>query len=142
MKLPHPCAQLAGCCWLPRLAAKTRVFLRGEMPRSYRIAFGSRRGIDGYFLRHFRLEMRAVVSAVKHAKDDAALAGWFLHQPGVTPQSIAAWNEFAPRLGTKGHPAHTTLHIVKWFFYPRAILHPVDSLFEAIVQDEDLGDAP
>ncbi|MBI2517369.1 MAG: DUF5069 domain-containing protein [Opitutae bacterium] len=140
MKLPHPAAQLAGCCWLPRLAAKTRVFLQGEMPLSYRIAFGSRRGIDGYFLRHFRLEMRKVVSAVKHAENDAALVAWFLQQPGVSPQTIAAWNEFAPRLGAKGHPAYATRQIVKWFLYPKSILHPVGSLFEMIVQDEDLGD--
>jgi len=33
MKLPHPLAkQLAGCCWLARHVAKTRVFLRGELP--------------------------------------------------------------------------------------------------------------
>lgn len=142
MQLPHPCAQLAGCCWLPRLAAKTRAFLRGEMPFSYRLAFGSRSGVDGYFLRHFQLEMRAVVSAVKHAESDAALAAWFLRQPGVSPQTIVAWNELAPRLGAKGHPAFLTRHLVKWFLYPKAIRRPVGTLFEMIVQDEDLDAIP
>ncbi len=53
MKLPHPEDKLAGCVWLPRLAAKVRVHLAGGMPLSYRVAVGSRIGVDGYFLRHF-----------------------------------------------------------------------------------------
>ena len=138
MTLPHPLQKLVGCCWLPRLADKTRVYLRGEMPLSYRLAFGSSIGVDGYFLRHFRLSPEQIIVAVRAATDNDALARWFLTRPAVTPESISAWNDLAPRLGTKGHPGYVTRHIVKWIFYPESILRPVGSLFEAIIQDEAL----
>ncbi|MEO6995010.1 MAG: DUF5069 domain-containing protein [Lacunisphaera sp.] len=136
--LPHPLETLGGCCWLPRLAAKTRVYLRGEMPLTYRLAFGSRIGVDGYFFRQFQLSRAQIVAAVRAASDDEQLARWFLARSAVTPESIAAWNEFAPRLGAKGHPGHPTFLAVKWVFYPKSIIHPVDGLFAAIAQDEGL----
>jgi hypothetical protein len=138
MHLPHPSAQLAGCCWLPRLAAKTRAFLRGEIPPSYRVAFGSRIGVDGYFLRHFRLSLAQVVAAVRAAPDDAALAAWFLARPGVNASSLAAWNALAPRLGSPGHPGRRTLLIVRYFLYPKSIFRTPRSIFEAISIDENL----
>lgn len=141
MPLPHPLARLADCCWLPRHVAKTRIFLRGELPFSYRIAFGARSGIDGFFFRHFGLNKTQVLAAIRARPDDAAVATWFLQQPGVTPERIAEWNRFAPLLGVKGHPAHLTLQIVKWFLYPKAISQPVRSLFTLIAQDESLPNA-
>ncbi|HEY4246674.1 MAG TPA: DUF5069 domain-containing protein [Lacunisphaera sp.] len=137
--LPHPLETLAGCCWLPRIAAKTRGYLLGDMPFTYRLAFGSRIGVDGYFFRHFRLSRSKIIAAVRASPEDAQLAGWFLGRSAVTAESIATWNEFAPRLGAKGHPGHATFLAVKCFFYPKAIVHPVCSIFEAIVQDEDLS---
>lgn len=142
MQLPHPSARLAGCCWLPRFAAKTRVALRGGLPLSYRVAFGSRLGVDGYFFRHFQLSLPHAVAAVRRARDDDALAAWFLKQPGVTPDSIAAWNTLAPRLGAPGQPARATLHIVRWFLYPRIALRRLHSLFHAIELDERLAPPP
>ena len=139
MKLRHPAARLANCCWLPRLADKTRIHLAGELPLSYRIAFGSAIGVDGYFLRHFRLRLPAVIGAVKSSPDDEALARWFTSRPGVAPALIEEWNAFAPKLGSKGHPGYAARQTLKWLLYPRSIFHPVNSLFEAIVQDEDLA---
>lgn len=140
MKLPHPREQLAGCCWLPRLAAKTRVYFRGEMPLSYRVALGSPIGIDGYFFRHFRLSRRQVMAAIRAAPDDEALGAWFLARPTVTGKSIADWNEFAPRIGSSGNPGRVTWNIVKWFLYPKIAWRPIRSLFEGIVLDENLAE--
>ena len=70
MNLPHPREQLAGCYWLPRLAAKTRVYLQGEMPLSYRAAFGSSIGMDGYFFRGFKLSRTQLIAAVRASPTD------------------------------------------------------------------------
>jgi hypothetical protein len=136
MKLPHPSDKLAGCCWLPRLAAKTRAYSQREMPLSYRVAFGSRIGVDGYFCRHFGLSFPRIAAAIRANPDDSALGQWFLKQPKVTPAKIAEWNEFAPRLGTTGYPGCLTLWFVKWFLYPKSISRPVQGIFQSIAQDE------
>jgi hypothetical protein len=138
MQLPHPLARLAGCCWLPRHIAKTRAYFRSEMPFSYRIALGSRIGVDGYFFRHFGLRKVRVLAAIRARPDDAAVADWFLQQPGVTPQQISEWNRFAPLLGTRGHPGYLTRRLVTPFLYPTALRQPVESIFAAIIQDEGL----
>ena len=138
MRLPHPQSKLAGCCWLPRIAAKCRVFLRGEMPRNYRIAFGSRAGIDGYFLRHFHISLPQLLAAVKKYQKEDELSGWFLSCNGVTDESIDLWNRLAPRIGARGTPGYWTRQIVKWFLYPKSVREPVNTIFEAIVQDENL----
>ena len=138
MQLPHPLTRLAGCCWLARHVTKTRAYLRGELPFVYRLAFGSRVGVDGYFFRHFGLTKAQVLAAIRARHDDDAVANWFLDQPGATPERIADWNRFAPLLGTKGQPGYTTRQIVKWVFYPQSITQPVESIFDSIVQDEQL----
>ena len=138
MKLPHPEERLAGCCWLPRLAAKTRVYLAGKMPFSYRIAFGSRIGVDGFFLRHFDLSLAEVIGAVRNAPTDEALATWFLKRQRASGESIAVWNAQAVKLGAPGHPGHLTLRFIRPALYPKSIFHPVGSIFEAIAQDENL----
>jgi Domain of unknown function (DUF5069) len=136
MILPHPRDELVGCWWLPRLTAKTRSYLQGEMPFSFQIAFGSRIGVDGYFFRHFQLSRAQVIAAVRAAPTDEGVGQWFLALHTVNARSIAAWNEFAPRLGAKGHPEHLTRHVAKWIYFSTSISRPVDSLFEMLVQDE------
>jgi hypothetical protein len=108
------------------------------MPRNYRVAFGSRVGIDGYFLRHFHLKLPQLLAAVRKHQSNDALADWFLRQPYVNPKSISIWNEQAPKIGSWGSPGYFTRHIVKWFLYPKSIRKPVNSIFQAIVQDENL----
>lgn len=139
MKLPHPRESLAGCCWLPRFVAKIRIYLRGDLPLVYRAAFGSSVGIDGYFLRHFGLKLPQVIAAVRASSNDAAVAKWFMAQPGVTTESIATWNDFAPRIGSKHHPGYALLQTVRWIFYPKSNFRRLGSLFEAIEQDEELA---
>ena len=136
MKFRHPSDQIAGCCWLPRIADKARWYLAGEMPFLYRVAFLSRVGVDGYFLRHFSLTRERLLAGVRAAHNDTSLQSWFLSQPSVTASSILSWNRLAPTLGMRGHPGFLTRHIVKWLLYPKSIRKPVNSLFEAIEQDE------
>jgi len=136
MHLPRPQDQLAGCVWLPRFAEKARRFLAQQLPLTYRVAFGSRLGIDGAFLRHFGLTVSQFLVAVRRSEDSAALAQWFLSLPAVSSERIAEWNRRAVSLGAKGQPGYLTRHLIKWVFYPKSVMDPVDSLFEAIEQDE------
>ena len=100
------------------------------------MALGSPRGMDGSFLRQFRLSYRQFVQAVEESSNDEALARWFLTLPSVTDNSIKSWNRHAPLLGSKGHPGYLIRHLVKWVYYPKSVTHPVQSFFEAIEQDE------
>lgn len=136
MQLPRPHDQLAGCVWLPRFAEKARRFLAQQLPLTYRLAFGSRLGIDGAFLRHFDLTASQFLVAVRRSADNEALAKWFLSLPAASRERIAEWNRRAALLGAKGHPGYLTRHLVKWLFYPKSVGAPVNSLFEAIEQDE------
>ena len=139
VKLHRPSDQIAGCCWLPRFADKARCYLAGDLPFLYRIAFGSRIGVDGYFLRHFRLSRRQFLQGVGSSGDEGALARWFLALPSITTSSIESWNRLAPTLGAKGYRGYLTRHMVKWVLYPKSVKQPVNSIFEAIEQDEHTG---
>jgi Domain of unknown function (DUF5069) len=136
MHLPRPQDQLAGCVWLPRFADKARLFLVHQLPFIYRVAFGSRLGIDGAFLRHFGLTVEQFLAAVRQSADNETLVQWFLSIPAASSERIAEWNRRAASLGAKGHPGYLTRHLIKWVFYPKSVMDPVNSLFEAIEQDE------
>ncbi len=136
MQLPRPQDQLAGCVWLPRFAEKARLSLDQQLPFIYQLAFGSRFGVDGYFLRHFGLTIDQFLGGIRQSTDNAALARWFLALPGASPPRIAEWDRFATSLGAKGHPGYLTRHLAKWLFYPKSVWSPVGSIFEAIDQDE------
>ena len=138
MQLPHPKAKLAGCMWLPRLAAKIRIYLAGELPWIYRVAFGNRIGVDGRFLRHFRVWMPQLIAAVRTHTENGKLAAWFLERRSVSPESIASWNSLAPSLGAPGKPGCFTFRVVKWFLYRKSCFRSVGSIFEAIAIDEGL----
>lgn len=139
MTLRRPEEQLAGCCWLPRFADKARLFLDGRLPLFYRVAFGSPLGMDGYFLRHFKLSRRRFLAGVRQSATDDDLARWFVALPTVNSLRTEEWNRLAPNLGAKGNPGYVTRHLVKWVLYPRSVRQPVRSLFEAIEQDEGTG---
>jgi hypothetical protein len=136
MKLRRPQDELAGCCWLARIADKVRASQQGRFPLLYRLSLGSPIGIDGYFLRHFGLSFRQFRNAVLESRNDENLARWFLNQSGVNAATIANWKEYGPKLGTPGYPGSLVLRVIKWFVYPKALKHPVNSLFEMIEQDE------
>lgn len=136
MNLRRPQDTLAGCCWLARMADKVRASQQGNFPFLYRVSLGSPIGIDGYFLRHFRVSFRHFRNAVIQTRTDRDLEQWFLSQPGVNSPTISKWNDFAPKLGTPGYPVSFLRHLIKWFIYPKSIKQPVNSLFEMIEQDE------
>ena len=136
MKLRRPQDQLAGCCWLPRLADKIRAAQQQQLPLLYRLALGSRFGVDGYFTRHFKMSFQVLRQAVQTSTNDEALANWFIQQSHGRPETIQAWNHFAPNIGKQGHPGYISRHLFKCIFMPKSIRHPVSSLFEAIEQDE------
>lgn len=136
MKLRRPQETLAGCCWLARITDKVRSSQQGDFPLLYRLSLGSPIGIDGFFLRHFKIPFRQFREAVHQTGDDTSLAEWFLSQPHVNATTIGTWNEFGPRLGTPGHPGSLLRLVIPWVVYPKAIKHPVNSFFEMIEQDE------
>ena len=136
MHLTRPQDQLVDCVWLPRFAEKARLSLDRQLPFIYQLAFGSRYGVDGYFLRHFDLTIEQFLAAVRQSTDNAALARWFLSLPSASPHRISEWNRCATLLGAKGHPGYLTRHLAKWLFYPKSVSSPVGSIFEAIDQDE------
>ena len=133
-----PTDQVAGCCWLPRFIDKAHLWLSGELPFFYRLAFCSPLGLDGYFLRYFQLPKKDFLKAVQNSGNIDGLVGeWFLAQPTVTSERIDDWNALAPRLGEKGYSGYWTFHVVKWVLYPKAAKNPVSNMFEAIIQDEE-----
>jgi hypothetical protein len=136
MRLRRPQDELAGCCWLARIVDKVRASQEGGFPLLYRLSLGSPIGIDGFFLRHFKIVFRQLREAVLENRNDETLAQWFLSQPGVNAATIANWNEYGSKLGTPGYPGSVLRHLIPWFVYPKARIHPVTSLFEMIEQDE------
>ena len=131
-----PSERLTDCCWLPRFVDKTRQLLAGDLPILYRLAFGSPLGVDGYFLRHFRLSRADFIRAVRAAANDESVAAWFRAQPHVNVLTIGEWNRNAPNLGAHGHPGRGTYLLVRWILYPKSIRDPRPSMFAAIDQDE------
>jgi hypothetical protein len=115
---------------------KVRTSQDGQLPILYRVSLGSPIGIDGFFLRHFGISFRQFREAVTKTRNDETLAQWFLRQPGVNPETMAEWNVYAPKLGTPGYPGSLLRHVITWIVYPKAIDHPVNSLFDMIEQDE------
>lgn len=139
MRLPNPRDKLVGCVWLPRHIAKIRHHLAEGLPLSYRVALGSRIGVDGYFFKHFHLSLEQTISAVKRHQTDAAIGTWFADRPEGSPESIERWNKFAETLGAPGHEGRVTVLIVRWFLYPKSIGKAVGSIFDLIIQDEDIA---
>ena len=80
-----------------------------------------------------------MLTAIRARPDEAAMAEWFLQQPGVTTQRIVAWNQFAPHLDRKGHPGYLARRIFTPLLNPASLFRPrVDTTFSAIAQDEGL----
>ena len=130
MNFRRPDAQLANCCWFPRLIDKARAYQAGKIPTLYKVAFGSRFGIDGYFFRHFGLTKADCLQAINECKDDSSMKSWFTALDLVTEDSIAEWNALAPALGSEGHAGYIKL------VYPKSVRSSASSIFEAILQDE------
>ncbi|MGP0593538.1 DUF5069 domain-containing protein [Nitrospira sp. T9] len=132
MNLRRPQENLASCCWLARMADKVRASQQENFPVLYRLSLGSPIGIDGYFLRHFRLSFRQFRNDDIETRTDQNLERWFLGHMGVHSSTISSWNDFAPKLCTPGYPVSFVRHFIKWFVYPKSIKDPVISFFAMI----------
>lgn len=135
--LPLPRARLADCVWLPRIIAKIRAIVSGELPPEYVARFCDRDSVDEHFLSFFGLAKEEMITAVQHSRnDDGAVAAWFCARPGIDAARIAAWNEFAEKLGRPGFPMERRYHDI----LPRAysFLDPakVHCIFDLIESDE------
>jgi hypothetical protein len=115
MKLRRPQDELAGCCWLARMVDKMRASQQGDFPLPYRLSLGSPIGIDGFFLRHFRLSFRQFRDAVIQGRNDENLTQWFLSQPGVNASSLGNGNDFGPKQGTPGYPASLAIRLLQYY---------------------------
>jgi hypothetical protein len=136
-RLPKPTDQLAGCVWLPRLIAKVRRHHEGRLEGDYLLALCHPRAVDGHFLEHFGLEKEHALSAILSAANDRELEQWFTALPGVTSERITEWNEFAPKIGSAGHPGERELAFMLRRAYPDGIPAQAQrSSFEAILWDE------
>ena len=135
--LPKPADQLANCVWLPRFIAKVRLHDEGGLEGDYRLAFCHPKAIDGRFLAHFGLEKESAIATIVNAESYDEIAQWFTSQPGVTEESINAWNEFAPRIGSPGQPGERELAFMLRRAYPDGIPPAAQrSSFEAILCEE------
>lgn len=138
MKLRLPTATLAGCVFLPRFCDKVRAWHAGALSPDFLFAFTHPRGMDGHFFNHFGLNKEPTLAAILATPDDDAAAAWFLAQPGVTPESITAWNALAPTIGREGQPGHRELRFMlrRIFGSESAIPPGITTSFEAILWDE------
>lgn len=137
LSLPKPTDELAGCVWLPRFIAKIRRYQEGRLEGDFLLAFCHPRAVDGHFLRHFDLDRESALSAVLAASTERELEHWFTALPGVTEERIAAWNEFAPKIGSPGHPGERELVFMLRRTYGDAIPEEaMRSSFDAILWDE------
>jgi hypothetical protein len=137
LRLPKPTDKLANCVWLPRFIAKVRLHHEGQLEGDYLLAFCHPRAFDGRFLAHFSLDKESALSAILSATTESEVEQWFSSMPGVSEESIAAWNEFAPKIGSPGHPGERELAFILRRTNPDGIPPEARrSAFDAILWDE------
>ena len=139
MNLRRPWDKLADCMWLARFVDKARLHLAGALNEDFEPYFGHALATDGAFLKHFGLTLEDCVAAVRiHGSDDDATATWFLAQPSVSPNRIAAWNAAAFDLGKSGHVMERSFRWARRKYYSGAGAGEdiVNSVFSGIAWDE------
>jgi hypothetical protein len=140
MKLRRPTERLADVCWLPRFIDKARAYLDGTLTDEYRRRFGSSRGMDGAFLRHFELTKEAFLDAVRGSNgSDIAVAKWFYAQPSATDKKVEEWNALAPELGKPGQSGYEVLQWAMEHIYKGSAYSGTESIFDVIEGDEAPG---
>lgn len=134
MKLPLPVDRLADCVWLPRVIAKARLLLAGELPPEYEVRFAHPTGVDGEFMRWFDLKKEEVLTAA--AGSDESVARWFLGRSPDAREKVTAWNDIAVNLGRPGFPLADRLPIGKSTTYAHLDTSAIDTVFDMIALDE------
>lgn len=129
---------IADCMWLARLTDKTRLHLEGKLNADFEPFFGHKLATDGEFSRFFDIDLKDLIAVVRENPTiDQPVAEWFISQPGVTGERIAAWNSDAFNLGKSGHPMGRAFSWAKRKYYGGANADPaVISVFSGIAWDE------
>jgi hypothetical protein len=124
--------------WLPRFIDKTRHYLAGTLEPDFVRPYCHPLATDGAFLTHFGLPKDEFIEVIRLAEGkDAPVAEWFLGRPGVSAETIQAWNTLAPNLGKPGFPVHRGFQfLLKTSYGGRPPDPRVDSAFTAIAFDE------
>ncbi len=132
-RLPLPTDTQFDCCWLPRLLAKARQLMAGDLDAAYAAFFCGPGSVDAHFLDAFGLSKEAVLEAA--AMDEPALRTWFTSLPDID-QKVAAWNALAPRLGEPGMPMEERLRDALANRYPHLAGMTIQSVFAMLEADE------
>ena len=134
MKLPKPTERLADCVWLPRIVAKARLLAKSALPEEYESRFCHPSGVDGEFLRFFKLTKEEVV--LHFEKSNQEIADWFLSDE-KRKTSIQEWNHIALNLGRDGFPMSERLPIALSTTYKHLAARNPKTVFEALEADEE-----
>jgi len=134
--LPSPRDRLAGCVWLPRMVAKIRGLAQGALPAEYAARFCDRDSVDEHFLHFFGIARDEMMESVNRVGTDDAIARWFCTRPDVDEGRVAAWNEFAEKLGRPGFPMEARLAHVLPTTYAHLDPAGVHSIFDLLEADE------
>ena len=129
-------ASLAGCVWLARFLAKARLLSADQLPPDYVERFGHPDGVDGNFFRFFSLGHEQLMDVIRREPSDETFAGWFAALPGNDDARIAAWNDFAEKLGQPGYPMADRLQQVLPGMAGRPDVSKIHSIFDLITADE------
>jgi hypothetical protein len=135
-KLPAPRDQQDGCIWLPRILAKARLLLRGQLAPEYAARFCHPGGVDNQFLTHLGLTRDDILFLAELPESEAKAA--FLKRIGNDPERIAQWNHVAVNLGRPGFPLAERLPVALLTTYKHlaADSHKFSTVFEVIEADE------
>ena len=132
MKLPRPSEQLAGCVWLPRILAKTRLLRRGTLPEDYAARFCHPQGVDGAFVSHFGLSRDDIVYAAAMSDDKAS--EWFSSR--TSAERVEQWNQIAVNLGRPGYPMAERFSVAVSTTYKNVASRGLTTVFEVLEADE------
>lgn len=138
-QLPFSRAQLSGCLWLPRIAAKARGFHDGVLGAEYAARFCDCDSVDDHFLRHFKITQADFVAAAARLRDDAAFEAWFRAWPAVDNYRIGSWNALAENLGRPGFPMESRLKEALPTIYRHLDPAGIHSILDLLEADERTG---
>ena len=134
MNLPSPHKRMAGCMWLPRIIAKTRLLQADLLPDDYMLRFCAATGVDGHFLTFFKLTREDLLTMAPQT--NTKVLAWFKALPTAKPSRIKKWNAFAENLGRPGMPMADRLEYAKANVLAHLDTSSIETIFQVIELDE------
>ncbi|MDQ8188194.1 DUF5069 domain-containing protein [Pelagicoccus sp. SDUM812002] len=134
MKLRLPSEKLGGAYHLARVIDKIRLQNLGELPEEYQSSYCNPAGLDGLFLKAFKLEADTLVQTITKSSSDQEIVEWFKSQ--TTQEQCEKWNAFALELGRPGTALGERFKQVRAIKYPELPSEWEGTVFEAIALDE------